>query len=97
MQVALATVDLDFDEWMKTKMRGVDALEMQRYIDNSRQWHLFSNKSSQLDEGTRRVVGTVRSGNEELREGQKTGKSEEELQSIKSKYVQKGEVELYRP
>lgn len=94
VQLAMALVEMPFDEWMKTKMRGVDAIEMQRYIDGSRQWHLFSNKSAQLDEGTRRVVGTIRSGNEEMREGEKQGKSVEELQALKSKYSQKGQEEL---
>jgi hypothetical protein len=94
VQIKMLMMDMSFDSWMKTKMRGIDAIEMQRHLDTTRQWHLFSNKSAQLDEGTRRVVGAIRSGNEEMREAEKSNKSVDELQALKSKYTKRGEAEL---
>ncbi|HXF63955.1 MAG TPA: FHA domain-containing protein, partial [Caldilineaceae bacterium] len=94
VMLAMAAAGFPFDQWMKSKMRGVDAIEMQRYLDTTRQWHLFSNKGAQLDEATRRVVGSIRSGNVDIREAEKQGKSPEELQGLKSKYSQKTEEEL---
>ena len=59
VQAELDDIDLPYDKYMQAKMKGVDALEMQRFLDTTRQWHMFSTKTSELSEATRNVKGSA--------------------------------------
>jgi hypothetical protein len=59
VQSLLDDFGLPYDEFMRAKMKGVDALEMQRHLDSTRQWHMFSTKGSELSDATRVVKGHV--------------------------------------
>jgi Domain of unknown function (DUF4157) len=87
----LDAAKMPYGEWMAARMRAIGSLESQRQIDHTRQWHYFSNKSSLLDEGTRSVIGAVRSGNVDIRDAEEQMKSPEELQAIKSQHSEKTE------
>ena len=98
-QQELLDSGLPFDQWMATKLMSTNAILKQRKIDKTRQWDSFHNKSSQLDEGTRMVVGTVRSGDTEIKEvenDQNLSPEEKKLKikELKSKYSQQGEDDL---
>lgn len=66
VQQILDELNLSYDDFMRAKMRGISALEMQRYLDTTRQWHLFSTKGSQLSEATRNVKGAITSTERKL-------------------------------
>lgn len=66
VQAQLDDLDLPYDKYMQAKMKGVDALEMQRYLDTTRQWHMFSTKTSELSEATRNVKGAAVGSEEQL-------------------------------
>lgn len=98
-QQLLLDSGLPFDQWMATKLMSTNAILKQRKIDKTRQWDSFHNKSSQLDEGTRMVVGTVRSGDTDIKEvenDQKLSPEEKKLKikELKSKYSKQGEEDL---
>jgi hypothetical protein len=98
-QKELLDSGLPFDQWMATKLMSTNAILKQRKIDKTRQWDSFHNKSSQLDEGTRMVVGTVRSGDTDIKEvenDQKLSSEEKKLKikELKSKYSKQGEEDL---
>jgi hypothetical protein len=98
-QQELLDSGLPFDQWMATKLMSTNAILKQRKIDKTRQWDSFHNKSSQLDEGTRMVVGTVRSGDTDIKEvenDQNLSSEEKKLKikELKSKYSKQGEEDL---
>jgi hypothetical protein len=98
-QQELLDSGLPFDQWMATKLMSTNAILKQRKIDKTRQWDSFHNKSSQLDEGTRMVVGTVRSGDTDIKEVENDQKLSPEqkklkIKELKSKYSKQGEEDL---
>ncbi len=94
VQDALTEAGLPFDEYMQQKMKGVDALQMQRLLDTTRQWHAFSTKGSQLDEGTRNVKSGITSTESQLREAEPQRKSKEQIKEIREKGAKKTEEAL---
>jgi hypothetical protein len=83
VQAVLDEIDLPFDSFMKAKMKGIDALEMQRHLDTTRQWHLFSTKTSELSEGTRNVKGAALSTEQRLGEARRSNTSKEDIAKLR--------------
>jgi len=94
VQKALQEVSLPTDKFMQAKMKGVDALEMQRFLNSTRQWHMFSTQGSQLDEATRTVKGEFTTTETVQDVGKQTGKSKKELQKIRKEGAKKAETAL---
>lgn len=67
VQKYLDEIELPYDEYMQQKIKSIDALEMQRHLDTTRQWNLFASKGSQLKETTRNVKGTITSSENKQR------------------------------
>jgi hypothetical protein len=66
VQDALRDAGVTVDEWAEAKMRGVDALLIQRRLDKTRQWDAFSGASSHLDQATRDVKGSMVTGEQAI-------------------------------
>lgn len=83
VQKILDEAQLPHDKYMIAKMKGVDALEMQRHLDTTRQWHQFSTKGAQLSDTTRQVKGTALGTEHKLGEARSTGKTKTEVTEIR--------------
>jgi hypothetical protein len=80
---ALEEAKLPNDEFMKAKMRAVDALESQRHLDTTRQWTAFSTAGSQLDEATRNVKASIGTTHHEETEARSQGKTSDEIAKLR--------------
>ncbi len=85
VQNILDDAKLPRDKFMIAKMKGVDALEMQRHLDTTRQWHQFSTKGSQLSDTTRNVKGSALGTERKLGEARTGGKTTEEIEELRKK------------
>jgi len=85
VQNILDEAKLPRDKFMIAKMKGVDALEMQRHLDTTRQWHQFSTKGSQLSDTTRNVKGSALGTERKLGQARKDGKTKEDIEDLRKK------------
>ena len=83
VQAIFDDIKLPYDDFMRAKMKGIDALEMQRYLDSTRQWHAFSTKTSELSEATRNVKGGALGTEQRLHSARSQGKSGDEISEIR--------------
>ena len=80
---ALEDAKLPNDDFMKAKMRAVDALESQRQLSTTRQWTAFSTAGSQLDEATRNVKASIGTTHQQESQAIQSGKSKEEIAKLR--------------
>ena len=92
----MADSTLDFDGWMRARMKGVKALEAQRQLDTTIQWNRFSSKGAQLDAATRGVVGAARSGYRAIRAAEQPSptRTAESIAAVKAAHAERTEKAL---
>ena len=94
VQDVLRELNIPDDAYMRQKMKAIDALQAQRVLDTTRQWHLFSTKGSQLDDATRGVKGKVTSTEGKLAKVTPTNTNRENLEKLRKEGAEQTEKAL---